>query len=189
MISENSSRVLGFSIVPERVAESVSRLCPRFCQSLISQLWPRAPNLPSSAAIMEIQVCTVKQRLPRWYSDKEFACQCRRCIFDPWVGKIPWRRAWQPTPVLLPGESHRQRSLAGYSPWVHEESDTTERLTLTHILGYLGDSDSKESTCNAGDLGLIPGLGRSPGRRHGNPLQYFCLENPHGQRSLPGYNI
>jgi len=36
--------------------------------------------------------------------------------FDPWVGKVPWRRAWQPTPVFLPGDSHGQRSLAGYSP-------------------------------------------------------------------------
>ena len=46
------------------------------------------------------------------------------------VRKIPWRREWLPTPVFLPGESHRQRSLVGYSPWGHEESDTTERLTL-----------------------------------------------------------
>ena len=45
--------------------------------------------------------------------------------FDPWVGKIPWRRVWQPTPVFLPGESHGQRSLAGYSPWDHKESDRT----------------------------------------------------------------
>ena len=44
---------------------------------------------------------------------KESACQCRRPGFDPWVGKIPWRRKWQPTPVFLPGESHGQRSLAG----------------------------------------------------------------------------
>ena len=49
---------------------------------------------------------------------------------DPWVGKIPWRRAWQPTPVFLPEESHGQKSLVGYSPWGHKESDTTERLTL-----------------------------------------------------------
>ena len=48
--------------------------------------------------------------------------------FDPWVGKIPWRRKWQPTPVLLPGESHGGRSLVGYSPWSHKESDTTDRL-------------------------------------------------------------
>ena len=48
-----------------------------------------------------------------------------------WVRKIPWRRAWQPTPVLLPGESHGQRRLAGYSPWGHKESDTTRLLTHT----------------------------------------------------------
>ena len=50
------------------------------------------------------------------------------CGFNPWVGKIPWRRAWQPTPVFLHGESYGQRSLAGYSPWGHKGSDTTERL-------------------------------------------------------------
>ena len=43
--------------------------------------------------------------------------KCKRYGFNPWVGKISWRRAQQPTPVFLPGESHRQRSLAGYSPW------------------------------------------------------------------------
>ena len=48
--------------------------------------------------------------------------------FDPWVGKIPWRRQGQPTPVFLPGESHGQRSLVGYSPRGRKESDTTERL-------------------------------------------------------------
>ena len=46
--------------------------------------------------------------------------------FDPWVGKVPWGRVWQPTPVFLPGESHGQRSLMGYSPWGRKESDTTE---------------------------------------------------------------
>ena len=54
--------------------------------------------------------------------------QCRRPGFNPWVGKIPWRRKWQPTPAFLPGESHGQRSLVGYSPQGHKESDTTERL-------------------------------------------------------------
>ena len=53
--------------------------------------------------------------------------------------------------------------------------------------GFPGGSDGKESACNAGDLGLIPGWGRSSGRGHGNPLQYSHLENPHGQRSLAGY--
>ena len=58
----------------------------------------------------------------RWLSGKESTCQCRRrrrLKFDPWVGKILWRRKWQPTPVFLLGESHGQRSLAGYSPWSH----------------------------------------------------------------------
>ena len=50
----------------------------------------------------------------------------KRCGFDPWVGKIPWRRAWQATPVFLPGESHGQSSLVGYSLWGRKESDTTE---------------------------------------------------------------
>ena len=54
--------------------------------------------------------------------------------------------------------------------------------------GFPGGSDGKEFTCNAGDLGLIPGLGRSPGGGHGNTLQNSCLKNSHGQRSLAGYS-
>ena len=54
--------------------------------------------------------------------------RCRSHRLDPWVGKIPWRRAWQPAPVFLPGESHGQRSLAGYGPRGFKELDTTERL-------------------------------------------------------------
>ena len=49
-------------------------------------------------------------------------------MFDTWIGKMPWKRKWQPTPVFLPGESHGQRSLVGYSPRGRKESDTTERL-------------------------------------------------------------
>ena len=56
------------------------------------------------------------------------------------------------------------------------------------FLGFPGDSSSEESTCNAGDLGSIPGLGRPPGGGHGNPLQFSCLENPPGQRRLAGYS-
>ena len=66
----------------------------------------------------------------RWLSGKESACQRRRYGFDPWVGKIPWRRKWQPAPVFLPEKSHGQRSLAGYSPWGRKELDTTERLRM-----------------------------------------------------------
>ena len=66
--------------------------------------------------------------ISRWLSNKEPACQCRRCRFCPWVGKIPWSRKWQPTPVFLPGKSHGQRSLVGYSPWGRKEPDMTEQL-------------------------------------------------------------
>ena len=51
--------------------------------------------------------------------------------FDPWVGKTPWRREWQPTPVFLAREFHGQRSLTGYSPWSQKELGMTERLTLS----------------------------------------------------------
>ena len=57
---------------------------------------------------------------------------CRRHRFHPWVGKIPWRRKWQPTPVFLPLESHEQRSRVGYSPWGHRESGITEVTEHTH---------------------------------------------------------
>ena len=76
----------------------------------------------------------IKNGLPRWHSGKESIYQCKRCKqcrFDPCVGKIPWSRKWQPTPVFLLGELHGQ-SLAGYSPWGCRESDTTEWLS-THM--------------------------------------------------------
>ena len=56
------------------------------------------------------------------------------------------------------------------------------------FLGFPGGSDGQESACNVGDLGLNSRLGRSSGGGHGNPLQYSCLENPHGQKSLVGYS-
>ena len=60
------------------------------------------------------------------------------------------------------------------------------KCQLSDNKGFSGGLDDKESACNAGDLGLILGLGRSPRGEHGNPLQYSCLENPHGQRGLAG---
>ena len=64
--------------------------------------------------------------LPRWLSGKESIYQCRRHGFDPWVGKIPWRRKWQPTPVFLLRKSHGQKNRVGYSSWGCRELDTTE---------------------------------------------------------------
>ena len=73
-------------------------------------------------------------------SGKESSCQCRRCKshgFEPCVGKIPWRREWQPTPVFLPGKSHAQRSLIGGSPG-SKESDTTGQPSTEHIYKMSG---------------------------------------------------
>ena len=109
---------------------------------------------------------------------KESTCQCRRWEFDPWVGKILWRREWVPTPVFLPEESHRQRSLVGYRPWGHKEEDTTKWLTLTfHTVAYTRGFPRWHNGKDARDPGSIPGSGRSPGVGNGNPLQYSCLDN------------
>ena len=68
-------------------------------------------------------------------------------------------------------------------------SDGNIYFALFHITkGFPGGSEGKEPACNVGDLDLIPGLGRSPGGGHGNPLQYSCLENPRGLRSQAGYS-
>ena len=83
-----------------------------------------------------------KTRLPFTLITQVFLC-----------GLYLWRRQWHPTPVLLPGKSHRRRSLVGCDPWGHEESDTTERLHFHFSLSCIGEGNGK-------------------------PLQCFCLENP-----------
>ena len=139
------------------------------------------------------------------------------------------RRQWHPTPALLSGKSHGQRSLVGCSPWGHYESDMTERLHFHFSLSCIGEGNGSPLQCsclenprdggawwpavcgvtqsqtrlerlssssrepwtsrvtqcfvknppaNAGEASSIPGLGRSPRRGNGNPLQYSCLENP-----------
>ena len=78
---------------------------------------------------------------PGGTNSKEPACQCRRSKrygFDPWVWKIPWRRAWQPTPVFLPGESHGQRSLVGYSPEGCKSQTGLKPLSTHNCCGYWG---------------------------------------------------
>ena len=71
--------------------------------------------------------CVRMWSFPGGASGKEPTCRRhKRCGFDPCVRKIPWRRKWQPIPIILPGESHGQKSLAGYSPQGYKESDMTE---------------------------------------------------------------
>ena len=82
---------------------------------------------------------------------KELACQCRRYKrhgFDPWVGKLPWRRKWLPTPVFFPGKSHGQRSLVSYSPWSRKEMDKFEQLSMhTHKCSGWGRTKILEPAC------------------------------------------
>ena len=73
--------------------------------------------------------------VPRWCSGKESTCQCGSRMFEPWVRKIPRRRKWKPAPGFLPGNIHRPRSLAGYSPRGSRESDVCDR-EHTHICSH-----------------------------------------------------
>ena len=114
--------------------------------------------------------------------------QCGRPGFNPWVGKIPWRRKWQPTLVFLPGKSHGWRSLVGYRTWGCKESDTTERLHFLffqtmnyhkegkYILPH-GRREERLSQMTAHlllqeHLGVLSAAERSPRRRR------FCHSPP-----------
>jgi len=88
----------------------------------------------------------------------------------------------------FPSSSAGKESACNVRPqfhsWVRKNPWRRDKLPIPVFLGFPRGSDSKESSWNVGDLGLIPGLGRSPGERHGNALQYSSLKNPHGERSL-----
>ena len=93
---------------------------------------------------------------------QESDCQCRRCRFNPWSRKIPWRRKWQPAPVFLPGKSYRQRSLVGYSPQGGKESDMTEQLSVCmHSAEWVPVVTYVISSCCMWDL--VPRPGMEPG--------------------------
>ena len=99
---------------------------------------------PWKEFILSLSCCS--SGLTKWCSGKESACQRRRCKkheFHPWVGKIPWNRKWQHTPVFLPGKFDEQRSLAGYS---HKESDVTKWLS-THTHCSFPETDAIFQRC------------------------------------------
>ena len=81
-----------------------------------------------------------------------------------------------------------QRRIPWFNSFIRKIPWRMDNLLTPVFLGFPGGSDDKEFIYNVGDLSLIPWLGRSPGGEYGNPLQYSCLENPHGQRSLAGYS-
>ena len=103
----------------------------------------------------KLVMARAKSGLPKRLSGKESTCQYRKLGFDPWIEEIPWRRKQQPTPVFLSEKSHGQRSLVGYSPWGHKESDATE----------LPNNNNSPLSCSiharlpvSGDGNHIPGI-------------------------------
>ena len=124
-------------------------------------------------------------------SGKELTCQwrrCKRCEFYPWVRKIPWRRAWQPTPVSLPGEFHGRRTLVGYSPRGRKESDTTSLSLSRH---KPGGASGKEPACRCWGCKrrrFYPWVRKIPWRRERLPTPVFLPGDSHRQRSLAGYS-
>ena len=104
---------------------------------VVAQSWTRLKRLSSSSSLWGFLGGA---------SGKESTCQCKRWGLDLWVGKISWSRNWQPTPVFLPGKTHGQRRLAGYSPWDRKESDTTEPLSteLSQVLLILFKTHSTQ---------------------------------------------
>jgi len=106
---------------------SFRKSCCSF-KSLFSELEKKKSDLGESQSIF-LTVSEEKRGFLGGISGKESICQCRRpkrLGFNPWVGKMTWSRKWQPTPGFLPGKSHGQKRLAGYSPWGYKERDTSE---------------------------------------------------------------
>ena len=105
---------------------------------------------PRSRFLIKLAESRFAEGFPDGTSGKEHTCQCRRhkrCRFDPCVGKIPWRRAWQLTPVFLPGESHGQRSLVGYGPSGHKELNMTQATYNTNTQELQKEGKENEAGC------------------------------------------
>ena len=132
-----------------------------------------------------------------WLRRQRICLKCRRPEFNSWVGKIPWRREWLPTPVVLPGESHRQRSLAKsqtrLSDWAHFEwapaalwgHQVADRVAGPEdpifYSGFPGGTGDNEPACQCRRCKghkFDPWVGQSPGEGNGNAFQYSSLGNP-----------
>ena len=156
-----------------------------------TELWWPECRTAEPRCVRDTVFLFVTCQLPRWLSGQESTCQCRRCGFNPWVGKIPWKRARQPTPVFLPGESHGQRKLAGYSPWGRKESDTTEQLNNCHLIRETCTRSAVESQSRAENHSLhlpLPWqkgrLSHVPSSRHNETTLYrsgYRILNPSWQ--------
>ena len=125
---------------------------------------------------------------------KESTCNLRDPSSIPGLGRspgegtgYPLQYSWASLVAQLVKNSLQCRR-PWFDSWVRKICWRRDRLPTPIFLGFPGGSDGKEYACNVGDLGSIPGWGKSPAEGNGNPLQYSCLENPIRQRSLAGYN-
>ena len=137
-----------------------------------------------------ISFCSVPW-LPRWFSGKESTCQCRRCGFDPWVGKIAWRRKWELTPVFLPAKSHGQRSLVVRVQRVTKSWTRLSTHTRHRQMSFWGGASGKEPACQCRRhkrCRFNPWVRRIPQRRAWQPTPVFLPEESHGQRIPAGYS-
>ena len=105
-------------------------------RSSVPMLLSTSPNSYSSLTA-QLKYEFFCETFPVWL---RICLQCRRCTFNPWIWKIPWRREWQPTPVFLPRESHGQRRVVGYSPWGHKRvrHNSTCWVSIKPPLEHLG---------------------------------------------------
>ena len=152
--------------------------------------WPVFSNLPTSrSSCLEVSVLMV---LSAWYAYPWFPFKSIS-LYSVFLLKI---FCWRFLHLNYPLKNLENITLHYSLPSEHWSDCSYITFNLFHICclsplkfgGFPGGSDNKESTCSAGDLGLIPGLGRSPGEGHGSPLQYTCQEISHGQRSLVVYS-
>ena len=125
--------------------ENRTRLAPRVC-SYLGDLHLHHPQSLSGVALLACAYVCVCVGLPWWLRWQRICLQCRRPGFNPWLGKIPWRREWQPTPVFLPGEFPGQRSLGGYSPWGVAKRRTQLSNQHPHTYMYAIGSVSLENS-------------------------------------------
>ena len=127
---------------------------------------------------------------------KRNCLQCmrhRRHGFDPWVGKIPWRRKWQPTPAFLPEKPHGRRRLAGYSLWGHIESDMTEWLNreTASVLGFPGGTSNTEClpVQEAYEMWDWSVVSKIPWRKAWQPTPIFLPRGSHGEDPSGVYSV
>ena len=113
------------------ISPSIRDIVCDLCVSDGQQSSGQWPGHPAEKAVPAVEsIISTDQTPAHWLDGEVSACRAGD-TGEPFAGKIPWRRARQPTPVFLPGESHGQRSRARYSPWGHKELDTSEQQTLT----------------------------------------------------------